>query len=163
MEPPSPTISDLSPDEPPMSLGARLSNVFAAPGEVFDDVRLRPVKFANWLIPGLILVVVSWIGAWVIFSQPSIQQQLAEFSDAAVQKQAERMKASPEQAEQMRAAAAKLGGIGQKIGAVATPLITAFVFPMIWGAYLWLVGNKILHARFEFMKAVEIVLSLIHI
>jgi hypothetical protein len=157
MEQPSPTINDLSPEEPPMPLGARLANVFAAPGEVFDDIRVRPVKLSNWLVPGLLLVVVSWIAAWFIFSQPSVQQQLAEFSDRAVQQQAERMKASPEQTEKMKAAAAKFGGIGQKIAAVATPLVTAFVFPIIWGAFLWLIGNKILHASFGFMKAVEVV------
>src|SRR5512133_3492446 len=157
MEQPPPIVNDPHPDEPPMSLGSRLSNVFAAPGEVFEDLRARPVNLANWLVPGLLLVALSWIAAWLIFSQPSIQQQLAEFTDRAVQKQAERMKASPEQAEQMRAAAAKFGSIGQKVTAVAMPLVVAFVFPIVWGAFLWLVGNKILNARFEFMKAVEVV------
>ena len=41
--------------ETAMSLAARLLNVFATPGDVFDDVKVAPASTANWLVPALLL------------------------------------------------------------------------------------------------------------
>jgi hypothetical protein len=139
-----------------MSLAARLFNVFATPGEVFEQVKDAPVSTANWLVPGLILIVVSWIGAWLVFSQDSIQQQLREITDQAVEKQIQKGKLSEQQAEQARAMAAKFGSIGTKAGAYGAPVFSGLVVPFWGGLILWLVGNKALHGNFPYMKWVEI-------
>ena len=72
-----------------MSLLGRLLNVFATPADVFQEVKAAKVAAVNWLVPALILVVVSWAAAAVIFSKDSIKHQLSEITDQAIQKQVE--------------------------------------------------------------------------
>lgn len=143
--------------KPPMPLMARLINVFAAPGEVFEDVRDTPPSTANWLVPALISVLVGWICSAIIFASPAIQQQMSEISQKAIEQQIQKMNASEQQAEQMRAAADKFGSIGQKISAYAGPPVMAFASPFIWGLIVWLIGSKKFRAGFPYMKGVEAV------
>ena len=150
---PSPTV----PTPPAMSLGTRLLNVFAAPGEVFEALKPAPSTAANWLVPTVLFILTSWLSAWLIFSQDSIKQQLNDITDQAFQKQVDQGRLSEQQAEQAREAAAKYGGIGSKIGAVAGPVIVGFASPFCWGLIFWLVGNKALKGNFPYMKAVEAV------
>jgi hypothetical protein len=154
MEQPPPVLDPQT--QPTMSLGARLLNVLAAPGEVFEQIKHSTESTANWLIPALILMVLSWVGAWLVFSQDSIQQQLREITDQAVEKQIQKGKLSEQQAEQARAVAAKFGSIGTKVGAYAAPVFAAFAIPFWWGLILWLIGTKALKADFSYMKGVEL-------
>ena len=140
-----------------MSLWGRLFNVFATPGDVFQEVKDAKVSTANWLVPSLILIVVSWVSSVLIFSQPSINHQLSEITEQAIQKQVERSKMSEQQAEQARAMGEKWAGISAKIGAALTPVIAGFVTPFFWGLIVWGVGVGLLKAKFPYMKAVEVV------
>ena len=146
-----------APPPPSMSLGGRLLNVFAAPGEVFQEVKTAGVETANWLAPALILIAVSWAAAWVIFSQDSINHQLSEITDRAIQKQIEKTQMSEQQAEQARAMGEKWASISAKIGSALAPVIGGFVTPFFWGLIVWLVGAKLLKGNFPYMKAVEVV------
>src|SRR6516165_3828471 len=104
-----PIISEppLQAPQKPMSLPARLFNVLATPGEVFEYVKNADISHANWIVPALLLILVSWLGAWVIFSQDSIQQQLREITDQAIEKSIQKQHLSEQQAEQARAIGAK--------------------------------------------------------
>jgi hypothetical protein len=158
MNPPSPVPETMptGSDATPLSLPARLFNVFAAPGEVFDSVKPAAVAHANWLVPALIIMVVSCLGAWLIFSQPAINQQLSEITDKAIDKQVEKGKLSPKQAEAAKETTAKFAGIGAKVGAVYSAVFPSFITPFWWGLILWLVGTKVLKGSFGYMKAVEV-------
>ncbi len=131
-------------------------NVFATPGDVFQEVKTAGASTANWLVPALILIALSWAAAWLIFSQESINHQLSEITDRAIQQQVERTHMSEQQAEQARAMGEKWAGISSKIGAGLAPVVTGFVTPFLWGLILWLVGAKILKGDFPYMKAVEV-------
>jgi hypothetical protein len=63
---------------------------------------------------------------------------------------------SDQQAEQARAAAAKFGSIGSKIGAYVAPVFAGLVIPFWWGLILWLVGTQALKGDFSYMKGVEL-------
>ncbi len=139
-----------------MSLMGRLTNVFAAPGEVFDSVKAATASVANWMAPAVLLMVVSWIGAWFIFSQPVIQHQLTDIQDKAVQKAIEKQHLSKEQAETARETAAKYAGMGTKIMAVVAPVLAGILIPVWWGLLGWLIGTKALKAQFPIMKAIEV-------
>ncbi len=139
-----------------MSLGARLFNVLATPGEVFEQIKETPVSAANWVTPALILIVVSWLGAWLVFSQDFVQQQLREITDRAVEKQVAKQHMSEQQAEQARMVAAKFGSIGTKITAYAAPVFMGLLIPFWWGLILWLIGTQALKAQFSYMKGVEL-------
>ncbi|HZR21314.1 MAG TPA: YIP1 family protein [Verrucomicrobiae bacterium] len=154
-----PPVLENAPQEPPrtMSLASRLFNIFATPGEVFEQIKNTPVSTANWLTPALTLIVVTWLGVSLIFSQDSIQQQLKEITDQAVEKQVQKGKLTEQQAEQARAVAAKFGSLGSKIGAYSTPVLVGLVLPFWWGLLVWLIGTQALHADFSYMKGVEMV------
>lgn len=154
--PPIPEPQPVESPAPSMSLVGKLMNVIAAPGEVFDDIKAASPRVANWLVPAILLIVVSWISGWLILSQASVQQQISDISNKAIDKQVEKGKLSGTQAEQARAAAEKFGGIGYKIGAAVVPVLTAFATPFWGGLILWLVGSFALKAPFPYLKAVEI-------
>ena len=96
--PPIPEPPPEAPKPPATSLLARLVNVFAAPGDVFEEVRTRPPSTANWVAPALLLIMVSWLGAWLLFSQDSIKQQLSDITSKAVEKQIQKAKMSEQKA-----------------------------------------------------------------
>ena len=157
MDQPQPT-SEPAPVSPPssMSLVGRLANVFAAPGEVFDDLKAAPVRTANWLVPTILFMLVSWLSAWLIFSQESIRQQLTQISDKAIDRQVEKGKLTSEQAEKARETAEKFGTVGYKVAAAASPVFLGFALPFWWGLILWLGGAKVFKGSISYMKAVEL-------
>lgn len=141
------------PSPPRMSLLARLLNVFAVPGEVFDDIKVSVASSANWLVPSLLLLVVSWVSAWLILSQPAVQQQLREMTDQVMQKLVEKGRLTQQQADLQR----RGSDIGSKVGSYVSATFVAFITPFGWGAILWVIGTKALKGKFQFMKAVEVV------
>jgi hypothetical protein len=159
MEQPQPTPEPLpeAPPPPNLSLVGRLLNVFATPGDVFQEVKTAGPSAANWVVPALILIVVSWVAAALIFSQDSIKHQLSEITERAIQKQVEKSQMSEQQAEQARAIGEKWAIISAKIGAALAPVVFGFATPFLWGLGVWLVGAKVLKGGFPYMKAVEVV------
>ena len=146
-----------APQPPTMSLGGRLFNVFATPGDVFQEVKTAKPSTANWLVPALILIVVSWVASALVFSQPTITHQLSEITDKAIQQQVDKNKMSEQDADRARAMGEKWAGISTKIGAAIVPVFAGFATPFFWGLIVWLVGAKVLKGDFPYMKAVEIV------
>jgi hypothetical protein len=105
----------------------------------------------------LIFIAVSWVAAWVIFSQPAINQHLSELPEQAIQKQVDSGRLTEQQAEQALAMGEKWAGIMQKVGAVLVPVLYGLVTPFLWGLIVWLVGAKVIKGHFSYMKAVEVV------
>ena len=140
-----------------MSLGARLLNVFATPDDVFQEVKAAPQSTANWLVPALILIVVSWASAILIFSQPAIKQQLSELTEQAIQRQIDSAHLSEQQADQARVMGEKWAGLSSQIAAALGPVVVGLLLPFLWGFFVWLVGTQFFKGRFPYMKAVEVV------
>ena len=136
---------------PAMPLMARLANVFAVPGDVFDAVRAMPSSAANWLLPAFILLVMSWISVSIIFSQDSLRHQLDELVSAPLEKQVAAQHMTEQQVDQMRS----LTRVISQISMVAGPVFASFATPFWWGLILWLVGAKGFKAGFGYLKAVE--------
>ena len=141
---------------PPPSLGTCLVNVLAAPGEVFERLRPTPARTATWLVPGLILLLVSWIGTTIVFSQDSVKQQISDMQEKGLQRQVEKGKLTQDQASQAREMATKIGGIVMRVFAYGAPVFGAFVTPFWWGLLLWLIGGSILKGACPYLKAVEV-------
>ena len=119
-------------------------NIFADPAEVFDSIKATPYRAANWFVPAMVLVIVSWVGAWIIFSQPSVKNQLSDLADQEIQRRIERGKLTEQQAEAAREQAEVMAGITMKIAAAAGPLFVAFGTPFWGGLIVWLAGTKAL-------------------
>jgi hypothetical protein len=142
-----------APQTPGMSLMGRMANILVTPSEVFDQVKRSRPCASNWLVPALILIVVSWIGGWVIMSQDTIKHQMSEMAEKGIQKQIEKQKMPPEQAEKMRAIGEKYGSMGAVISMATFPVLLGLGLPFFWGLILWLLGRR----SFPYMKAVEVV------
>jgi hypothetical protein len=143
-----------------MSLVARCVNMLALPGDVFDAIRAVPVRAANWLVPTLLLLAVSWTGTALILSQESFRHQLTELQEKAMDKQFNKLvsqgKLTREQADRARDSAMGIARMSTSIGTMISPAFTAFAGPFLWGLILWLVGGKIWDGGFSYMKAVEV-------
>src|SRR5437867_12676706 len=78
-----PLLSTEIPKQPSSLLG-RLANVYAAPGEVFDEIKSAPASVTNWLVPVLLGCLVGVIYTLVAFSQESVLHSLRETQEAHV-------------------------------------------------------------------------------
>jgi hypothetical protein len=141
-----------APKPPAMSLGARLLNVFATPGEVFEDVKGAPVSVANWLLPALLFMLIGILSSAIIFSQPAIKQKLREEQGKAMDKMVQAGKMTREQADQ---ALDVIGKFAKPIAIVSMPFVS-FVRMFWWALVLWLLGRWFLKIRFKFLKALEV-------
>ncbi len=130
--------------------------VLATPGEVFDEVKAARYSAGNWVVPAVLFILISWVSVALIYSQPSVKQQLADMANKAIDQQVEKGVISAERAEQSRGVAEKWSGVFYLISSVVTPPIYGFVVPFWWGLILWLGGRWWLKADFGYLKAVEI-------
>jgi hypothetical protein len=136
-----------------MSLAARMMNIFAAPSEVFEDIKTSPPSASNWLVPAVVTVIIGWICSAIVLSQDSFHHQVTDLVEKSVQEQIEKAHMPEDKADMVR----KAGEISWKVRVAVGPAIVAFATPFIWGFFLWLVGRKSFKAHLPYMKAVEIV------
>ncbi len=153
----APPIPDAGPAPASTSLWSRLMNVFAAPGEVFEEIKSRAPATGNWLAPALILMVAGMISSIVILSQPDIVQQIHEQQQKAFDKQVSAGKMTQAQADQAAAVAEKFSGpAALKIYGCVGAVISSFA-SLFWTAlWLWLIARFYLKAPVGYLKAVEV-------
>ena len=166
MEEPLP-VQESSPDAPPdappppaMSFAARLLNVFAIPGEVFETVRASRFCVGNWLLPALLSAVVGGFTMVVLFSQPGIQKQVRELGE----QQAKALEQQVKAGKVTQAEASQVQAVTRRITDPATLKIflgmAAVLFGVVrvfwWAFILWLVGRMFLKAQFGYLKTLEV-------
>ena len=155
MEPEHSPNPAVNPDNPPMPLGARLVNVFAVPGDVFDTVKAGSPSLANWLVPLLLSCLVGVVHTILIFSQDATLHQIRELQERSIQQKLEKLpKADAEKTREMMErflspAFLKItGSIGSVAWAGLSLLLTAL--------FVWLVGTRMLKGFFTLRQAVEV-------
>src|ERR1044071_339453 len=156
-EPPPPLESQQAgPPAATMPLLSRLMNILAAPSDVFDVVKNSTAAISNWLTPAALLVIVSWIGACLIFAQPALQHQLNEIAEKNIQKQIEKSHLSGDEAERARQKGAEYAAMFSKVGMFAAPVFMGIITPVWWALIAWLVGSKVFKGNFSYIKALEV-------
>jgi hypothetical protein len=159
MEQPPP-IQELRPEtgaRATTSVASRLVNVFAAPGEVFDEVKSSRSTPANWLVPVLLASLISAISAIIIFSQPAIIQQMREQQAKAMDQQVKAGKMTQAQADQALAIAEKFTGPSMmKIFGSVGAVVVSFIRLFWWALILWLLGRWFLKSRVPYSKMIEV-------
>ncbi len=139
-----------------MSLGGRLANVFVAPGEVFDEVKISPPTLTNWVVPLVIMALTGIIFTLVVFSQPTIIQGMKAPMEKKFQEMVDSGKMTRQQRDQQL----------EILDKVMTPtffkvfwiLFSVFILPgMLFfvALIIWLIGVFALGGEFPYMKAVE--------
>lgn len=136
-------------------------NVFAMPGEVFEEVKAAAHAAGNWLVPALIGSLVGVVSVFIVLSQPEIQQQLREQQDQAIEKRLDKMikagQMTRQQADQQKEVAAKfMGPAIMKISGAIAATFWSFARVFLWALVLWLLGRWLLSVRFGYLKAAEI-------
>jgi Yip1 domain len=159
MEPIPPTSETQStePPAPTMSLAGKLLNVFAAPSDVFNEIKAAPPRVANWLVPVLLSVIVGVISCFIIFAQPGVRQAIHEQQVKALDQQVQKGKITQAQEDQFLQMSERFTGptmlaIFGSFGVVLNSFITVFW----WALLLWLFGRWFLKAQFHYLKAVEV-------
>jgi hypothetical protein len=139
------------------SVWSRMMNVLAAPGEVFEEVRVSKPDNANWLVPILVSCVVSVIYVVVVFSQEGVQYQMREAREQQFQKQVETGKLTQQQADQAMAITEKFTGPAMMMvfGSISA-VLASFAWLFFLALVIWLIGDKLFHGSFPYMQAAEV-------
>jgi hypothetical protein len=126
---------------PPMPLGARLLNIFAAPGEVFEAIKTTPTATRDWLMPMFLSCLMGIIHVNVIFSQPAVIQVIKEQQAQSIQEMVAAGKIPADKADAVEEQMQRFGGPAvmktiSSFGAVAS----VFAITFLIGLGTWLVG-----------------------
>ncbi len=152
-----PPIHDAETKPSSTSLWSRLMNVFAAPGEVFEEVKNSAPSTGNWLTPTLILIAVAVISSFIIFSQPSVTQQIREQQQKAFDKQVAAGKMTQAQADQAMTMAENFSGPTMlKVFGGVGAVIISFISLFWWAFLLWLIERFYLKVPLAFIKTLEV-------
>ena len=162
MEEPLPVLDSPRNAKPPpaMSLAARLLNVFAVPGEVFADVKVRRVCIANWLVPAFLSALVAVFTAVVIMSQPAFQRQMHELAE----RQAKALDQQVKAGKIKQADADRVLSLSQAVmeprafkTMVSMAVAVAGIARVFWWAFvLWLLSRLFLKIRLGYLKTLEV-------
>jgi len=154
--PPTPEPQPVEP-VPATSLAGKLLNVFAAPGDVFGEIKAAPARAAHWLVPVLLYAGVGVIAVCILFAQPAIQQTIHEQQVKALDKQVQQGKMTQAQEDQTLQMMDRFVGptMLAVVGSVSM-VIYSFGSVFWWALVLWLLGRWFLKARFGYLKAVEV-------
>jgi hypothetical protein len=142
---------------PPSSLIGRLLNVYAAPGDVFDEIRTSTPSTGNWLVPLLLTCLVGVIYSFAVFSQETILHSMREAQEKAMQQRVDAGKMTKQQADQALAVSERFMGptlmkVFGSVGAVVANCVMLFLAALI----LWLLGRWAFKTRFPYVKAMEV-------
>ena len=141
---------------PTTSLAARLLNVFATPGEVFDEVKTTPSTPANWLVPTLLSAVVGVLASLLIFSQPAIVQQLHEQQAKAIDQQVKAGTMTQADADKALPMIEKFTGPAMlKIFGSVGAVVGSFIRLFWWAFVLWLAAKLFLKVDLSYLKVAE--------
>jgi hypothetical protein len=145
---------------PAMSLGARLANIFVAPGEVFENLQRCPPAWPNWTMPLVLLALLGIVYALVVFSQPAVLQTIQDAQDKAgniIRQQVAAGKMPQAQADRTVSALALFTGPSMlKAIGILRALFGSALQLVVCALVVWLVGRFALRAEFGFHRAVEI-------
>jgi len=142
---------------PTTSLAGRLLNIFAAPGEVFDEIKAASQSTATWLVPVLIYAVVGVISVCIVFAQPVIQQTIHDQQVKAMDKLVQQGKISQAQEDQMLQAVEKFTGpTMMAVFGSAGMVVYSFASIFGWALVLWLLGYWLLKAQLGYKKTLEV-------
>ncbi|MEY4385697.1 MAG: hypothetical protein RLY20_980 [Verrucomicrobiota bacterium] len=172
------TMTELNGDKPPLldakpaplpaprsPLYARLMNVIAMPGAVFEEVRTSRHAVGNWLLTLPLYAISLALFAAVIFSTPTVQKLFEEnrpvWRKAQLDQLTEQVKAKKIQQtdvdETMKMFDTVMKpSVARKLVAVAG-LGFGAVRPFWWTLVLWFLARAALRTRVSFGKALDVV------
>ncbi len=150
-----PSTTDETESTEPGSLGGRLFNIFAAPGEVFEELRSSQPSHGNWLVPILMSIAMGVVFSLVVFSQPDIVASVFGPQEAALNARVEAGKITQAEADQALEGMRKMQPLMKYIGIGGAILGNLFFFVLV-SLLMWVLTAKILGGGIPMSKAFEL-------
>jgi len=145
----------LSPEATPMPFIDKLTGIFTSPGEVYENlVRSRKV-ISDWLIPMVILIVLSIISTFLKFNNQSIRESLVQFQEQRLEQLVEQGKMTEEQADLARERMESFGS-AQKVFAIIGVLLGIPITFLIVSLVYYLLGKLFFKGNVDFMSVFSI-------
>lgn len=143
------------PSAPTISFSDIIINVFSSPAEAFEGIRTSPTRASVWLIPLIVLLLLSAASIWTIFSNSTLREQALQAQKERIQEQARTGQMPQEQADRALEQMEGGGGMMAAIGIVFGTLTLAIVF-FVTALVFWLVGKFALKAEGGYGKYLEL-------
>jgi hypothetical protein len=146
---------------PAMSFAEKITNFFASPGELFENVRDTGPTNSNWLLPWIVYVVVSIVAAQLVLGNPSLSSQLErmmrEQFDRTMQPAIIEGTVTPEQAEQQFEQFGNPHSPWFTLLSTGGTLIGSLVVLFALSLFYLLLGKSAMRATATYMKVVEVI------
>ncbi len=140
----------------PMPFSEKLANIFASPGELFDNVRMTDKTTSNWLVPWLVFVVVAIVMGQLIVHNASLADQLGATIRKGLDTQVQEGKMTQVEADRAYGFAtpgSTMFTVGQVGGTILVSLVILFALALLY----WLIGKSAMKATASYMKVVEVI------
>jgi hypothetical protein len=137
------------------SLANTISDVFAAPSDVFQSLKNTAPSPMLWVAPFIAMLLISIVTITLIFTNETLKSELKETQSKAIQKMVDDGKLTQDQADKAENQAESMGGIMIVIGIITAAIfLAAFYFG---GAlFLWLGNKTILNSAVGYGKHLEL-------
>lgn len=125
----------------------KMTGLFTEPGKTFEQTALYPPRTSDWLLPLLLVIVVSVISNLILMSNPETAYQIKqkqmkqiEKQDAELQKKVEQGEITAEQAEQQSEGMHKgiemmsgpFGMVISSVGIIVARFLFFFIFVLVF-------------------------------
>ena len=139
----------------PMPFGEKIVNLFTAPGELFENVRLTGKTTSNWLLPMLLFIVIAASLSQLMLTNPSLVDQMSTLMRKGIDDAVAKGSMTAEQAEkaaEFMHPDSMIFRIQQIVGVALVTPIALFLLSLVY----WLLGKWAMSANAPYMKVVEV-------
>lgn len=148
-------MEDQAPSAPTISFSDIMMNVFAAPADAYEGIRTSPARASVWVVPMIVVILLSCVYTWIMFSNEAIKTQFMDARREALQEQVQSGKIRQDQADAGMDQMEKAGGMMIVGGIIAVAVITPIMLFVI-ALFLWLIGKFALKADLGYGKYLEL-------
>lgn len=138
------------------SLMDRITNVFASPSELFDEVAANKVQTSSWLVPMILSILMALFIVVALYFNDSLRSQIFDKQSEKMQEMVEQGKMTQEQVDQYVDGMRHSGPVMFiAIGGVSAVIMTAIIF---FAATLifWIVAKFGLKFSGSYTKMLEV-------
>jgi hypothetical protein len=148
-------MEEQAPAAPTISFSDIVMNIFASPSEAFEGIRTSPARASVWVIPMILILLLSSASIWIVFSNDTLRGQALEAQKQKIEEQARTGQIPQERADQALQSMEKGGGMMAAIGIVFSS-ITLIILFFLTALVYWLVGKFALKAEGGYGKYLEL-------
>jgi hypothetical protein len=138
------------------SLGTTIANVFATPSEAFQGLTTSAPKAMNWVLPMILMSVLSILFVYLIFTNETIKTQIFDMQAQQFDKAVAEGRMTQQQADQIRDQMQQTGlGMFMAFGSIPILIFVSAYF-FLGALFLWLSAKIVLKSPVKYGKFLEV-------